>query len=243
MRFITLCCLIIVFGKLSAQKEEPTLFFTAKYGAQLPALDFARRFGSSLRTTAILSYQQPGKLSVWGVTGFFQFGSLVKENIFSNLLTPEGYLIGNDKNPASIQLRQRAWFIGFGRGWRFKEKTALLNRFSLDIHGGFFQHKIRIQEDPARLVPQINGAYKKGYDRLSNGPGLCLNMSYNPTANPALTRFVVGADLFIANTFNRRSINFDTGLRDEAACWVFQPGIHLAYHFKKVFRDPGSLKY
>jgi hypothetical protein len=243
MRFVFLPCFFIVFNALSAQNVEPTLFFTAQYGGQLPALDYQKRFGSSLRTTAMIALNRRNTQSVWGVAGFFQFGSLVKEPIFSHLLTPEGYLIGNDKNPAAIQLRQRAWFIGFGKCWYFTEKSAFLRRISLDVHGGMFQHKIRIQEDPARFVPQINGEYKKGYDRLSNGPGICLNMSYNPTANPDLTRFVVGVDFFFANTFNRRALNFNTGLRDEAAFWVFQPGIHLAYQFKKVFKDPGSLKY
>jgi hypothetical protein len=243
MRLFTLFCFLVIYGNLSAQKEDPTLFLTIQYGGQLPALDFKNRFGTSLRPAAVLSYQLPRKLNVWSATGFFQFGTLVKEDVFSNLLTPDGYLIGNDKNPAAIQLRQRAWFIGFGKGWRFKERSNFLNRFLIDVHGGFFQHKIRIQEDPARLVPQINGEYKKGYDRLSNGTGININMSYNPTANPTFTRFVVGLDLFAAHTINRRPVNFNTGFPDKSSFWVLQPGIHLAYHFKKVFKDPASLKY
>ncbi len=243
MRLFTLFSFLIIYGNLYAQKKDPTFFLTIQYGSQLPALDFKNRFGTSLRPTLVVSYQPTQKPDVWSLTGFFQFGTLVKEDIFSNILTPEGFLIGNDKNPAAIQLRQRAWFIGAGKGWRFKEKSKFLNRLLIDVYGGFFQHKIRIQEDPARLVPQINGEYKKGYDRLSNGPGLNINLSYNPTANPSLTRFIVGFDLFAAHTINRRPINFNTGMSDKSSFWVLQPGIHLGYHFKKVFKDPASLKY
>lgn len=150
--------LLASYCRLFAQVEEPTLYLTVKYGGQLPQSDFKDRFGSSLRTSSTFSYKAKGKTSVLSLHGFIQFGTLVKENIFSNLLTPEGYLIGNDKTPAAIQLRQRAWFLGLGRGLRFKEKSNFLNRINLDFYGGFFQHKIRIQEDPARFVPQIGGS-------------------------------------------------------------------------------------
>lgn len=243
MRLLVLFSFLIFHEYLFSQNEDASFFLSLHYGTQLPELNYKSRFGPSLRPTAVVSYQPENTLNVWSVTGFFQFGTLVKEDIFSNLLTPEGYLIGNDKNPAAIQLRQRSWFLGAGKGWRFKEKSNFLNRMIMDVYGGFFQHKIRIQEDPARLVPQINGEYKKGYDRLSNGPGIQFNMSYNPTANPALTRFVVGLDLFAAHTINRRPVNFNTGLPDKSSFWVLLPGIHLGYHFKKVFKDPSSLRY
>ena len=142
------------------------MFLNIQYGAQTSILDMNNRFGTSLRTTAVLAYQPSKKRSVWSASGFFQFGALVKENVFSNLLTPEGNLIGNDKNPAVIQLRQRAWFLGFGRGWRFNNKSVFLQRLNVDLYGGLFQHKIRIQDDPSRVVPQISGEYRKGYDRL-----------------------------------------------------------------------------
>ena len=110
MRLFTTFSFLLFYVIISAQNEEPTVFLNIQYGAQTPVLDMKNRFGTSLRTTAILAYQPSKKRSVWSAAGFFQFGALVKENVFSNLLTPEGYLIGNDKNPAVIQLRQRAWF-------------------------------------------------------------------------------------------------------------------------------------
>ncbi len=243
MRLFTTFSFLLFYVIPSAQNEEPTVFLNIQYGAQTPVLDMKNRFGTSLRTTVVLAYQPSKKRSVWSAAGFFQFGALVKEHVFSNLLTPEGYLIGNDKNPAVIQLRQRAWFLGLGRGWRFNNKSVFLQRLNVDMYGGFFQHKIRIQDDPSRVVPQISGEYRKGYDRLSNGPGALLNFSYNPTAKPLLTRFVVGIDLFASPTWNRRPVNFNTGVKDEAIFWVFQPGIHLGYHFPRVFKNPASLKY
>ena len=157
MRLFTTFSFLLFYGFLSAQKEEPAMFLNIQYGAQTSILDMNNRFGTSLRTTAVLAYQPSKKRSVWSAAGFFQFGALVKENVFSNLLTPEGYLIGNDKNPAVIQLRQRAWFLGFGRGWRFNNKSVFLQRLNVDLYGGLFQHKIRIQDDPSRIVPQISG--------------------------------------------------------------------------------------
>jgi hypothetical protein len=243
MRFLLLGAFFIFCGNLSAQKKESTVFLKVQYGGQFPLLDDKNRFGPSLRPMMVLSKETKKKENVSSITGFFQFGTLVKESVFDHLLTPEGYLIGNDKNPAAIQLRQRAWFLGAGKGWRFVEKSNFLNRCALEVSAGFFQHKIRIQEDPQRLVPQISGEYKKGYDRLSSGPGLYVSWSFNPTANPTETRFVVGMDVFAAHTNHRRPVHFNTGLPDPSSFWVLQPGVHLGYHFKKVFKDPAAIKY
>lgn len=71
MRLFTAFSFLLYFGFLSAQNEEPTLFLNIQYGAQAPVLDMKNRFGTSLRTTAVLAYQPSKKRSVWSAAGFF----------------------------------------------------------------------------------------------------------------------------------------------------------------------------
>jgi|GEM_PF-3434287 len=236
---ILLHCLLPLV--LPAQDQAAALIFSTRYGGQLPGGDFQHRFGSSLRTSLFASYQGIRQKGVWGARSFFQFGGSVKENVLSQILTPDGYLIGNDKSPAAVALRQRAWFLGIGRGFRFPPSNLTWKRLQFDFSAGIFGHKIRIQEDAARFVPQIHGDYKKGYDRLANGPACLMSMAFQLEAGQ--DRFLAGFDFLLARTYHRRASQFDTGTRDTDPFHVFQPGLFLAYQFRKDLRDPGSLRY
>ncbi len=76
MRLFTTFSFLLFYGFLSAQKEEPAMFLNIQYGAQTSILDMNNRFGTSLRTTAVLAFQ-PSKKDLFGVPLVF-FNSVLR---------------------------------------------------------------------------------------------------------------------------------------------------------------------
>ena len=144
----------------------------------------------------------------------FMFGNTVKQDVLSNLRTPQGFIIGNDRAPAQVFLRERGYFIGpyVGKIFRLNERRYQTG-IKLSIGGGLFQHKIRIQDD-TRSVTQLTGEYEKGYDRLSNGPALYTFLGYQHIAIDNRLNFLVGVDYLFARTQNKRDWNFDEGRKE-----------------------------
>ena len=134
-----------------------------------------------------------------------------KEDPLSNIRNEDGFLIGNNKIHASIFLRQRAIFVGGNIGKliplsKVNSRSGL--RLVLDV--GYFQHKIRIQEDPNSFVPIIAGDYKKGWDKMSNGLSLRQFVGYQNLSLDGLLNFYVGFEFMQAFTQNRRINDFQT---------------------------------
>src|SRR5665213_331568 len=78
---------------------------------------------------------------------------------------------------------------------------------------GFLEHKIFF-EDYTKNVPEIDGDYAKGYDRLTNGVALYQTCKYLHFGNRHLVNYFIGLELTEGFTENRRPINFDTMEKD-----------------------------
>ena len=74
---------------------------------------------------------------------------------------------------------------------------------------GFLQHKKRI-EVTGNVVPELTRDYRKGYDRLSNGPAITQFIGYHYLSNRRLINFFGGFEAIAALTKNRRGYNYDT---------------------------------
>jgi 3-isopropylmalate dehydratase small subunit len=135
-------------------------------GAFAPGGDLAKRFSNGGALGLGGEYITAGNLA-FGVEGYYYFGFGVKEDPLTNLRTPEGGIIGNDRVYASVALRQRGWYGGatLGKLFPFGDKRAGLR---LTFGAGLTRHWIRVQDD-GNTVTQLTGDYLKGYDRLSGG--------------------------------------------------------------------------
>ena len=71
------------------------------------------------------------------------------------------------------------------------------------------QHKIRI-EHQNNVIPQLEGEYIKGYDRLSNGFMLTGFVGYFNMSSSKMANFYIGYEFMQGFTKNRRGFNFDT---------------------------------
>ncbi len=230
-----LVCLILLPGRISGQAAGPlhyrspeaaappvpalqqekatppsALLFHVSYAFQLPGGDLADRFGSSFSLGGGLEYLFPSNW-IAGISGQYFFGSEVKTDVLASLRTPEGFIYGNDKSVADIQLRQRGFYAGALLGRLIPlSRTNPRAGLRLTLGGGLLQHRIRIQEDPLSGVPQLAGDYKQGYDRLSDGFSLQQFIGYQLLSPDGLLNFYAGIELTQAFTQNRRPFHFDT---------------------------------
>ncbi|MEL6660389.1 MAG: hypothetical protein AAFR36_28235 [Bacteroidota bacterium] len=184
------------------------------YGPQVPLGDMADRFGNNFAAEVSADYMTESNWT-FGVQGQFLFGSTVNEDVLAGLRTETGDIIGNDRDPADIQLRMRGSYYGVRVGRLFGLFES--NRRSgirINLGAGLLQHRIRIQDDPFRVVPQLEGEYAKGYDRLTNGLALHQFIGYQTIGKSNGINLTIGFEFFEGFTQNRRSFNFDTRMAD-----------------------------
>ncbi len=215
-----LCCLPLwlwgqQYGEYVRNKGN-ALLLQLNYAVHKPGGDLADRFGNnfSLGTGADLITDKGNWL--FGAGFAYLFGGEVREDVLAGLRTPEGAIIGNDRSYASIELRERGFYAGAHIGKLFS--LGLPNPRSgirATVGAGLLQHKIRIQDDPFRKVPQLDENYKKGYDRLSNGLALAGFIGYQVLSMNKRANFYGGFEFTRGFTMSRRDFNFDTRAKDE----------------------------
>ncbi len=178
------------------------------YGYQIPAGDMADRYGnnSNLGISFIIKNHKKWYISA---EGNFIFGENIKEpNLYSNLTTENGTIIGSDGLYADIRTFERGYYISASYGRLFPVKKPNPNcGFFIQAGAGFIQHKISI-EDKKNAVPALQDDYLKGYDRLTNGLMFKQMAGYWYTGNTRLVNFFLALELVEGFTQNRRDYNF-----------------------------------
>lgn len=184
------------------------------YAPQIPLGDLDDRFGLNFAPEVAVDFITDNNWLI-GLQGMYIFGSNVEEDVLAGLRTESGDIIGNDRDPADILLRERGWYMGlrFGRLIGLFEDNPR-SGIRLHLGAGLLQHRIRIQEDPFRAVPQIEGEYLKGYDRLTNGLALHQFVGYQVIGKNTGINITAGFEFYEGFTQNRRSFNFDTRMAD-----------------------------
>lgn len=227
-----------LIGQDSAVNKGEGLLFKISYAFQSPAGDLLDRFGNGYTIGIGLDYITSESNWLLGIDGGLLFGNQVKIDVLSNLRTPEGFIIANDRVPADVQLRERGLYIGglIGKIISFSEINKR-SGLKLTLGMGLFQHKIRIQDDPVRAVSQLTGDYKKGYDRLTNGLALNEFIGYQMLSPNGRINFYAGIDMTQGFTKSRRDFNFDNRTVEEEnridMLFGFKVGWILPFYFGK----------
>ena len=225
-----LCFVALLQGKAQNNGNGgQALLIHFNYGIQMPGGDLAERFGRNAYAGGGLSYLTGSNWQI-GLESGILFGTNVDEDPLLNLRTPEGFIYGNNKSQANVQLRQRGLIVLGSVG----KIIGLSNRnpragLKIALGVGLLQHKIRIQEDPESFVPQIAGDYKKGYDNLSNGLVLHQFIGYQLLGRSGRTNFFIGVEAAEAFTQNRRTTNFATFAPDPAERTDILWGIRIGW--------------
>jgi hypothetical protein len=222
-KHLTLVFLFFYVLNVRAQMQAPELDKNAirntgliglSYGRHIPLGDMGKRFGGS-NTLGLYGAYKFGKN--WIVSGNVatHFSSSVKENgLLDSLTGTYGELIDVNGNFAEVRLYQRGylWHVDFGK--LFPTSNLNLNSgIMFTVGGGMMEHKIRMYFQ-RNVLPQLEGDYTKGYDRLSNGFLVRSFLGYQRIDPEQSLNFFAGIEYIHGFTKNRRAINFDTRMSE-----------------------------
>jgi hypothetical protein len=187
------------------------------FAFQVPGGDLKDRFGNSSSIGPGFMIKTKNNWLLSAEAGFI-FGSNVKNeaSILENISTSEGWVIDGNGTYAEIHMYERAFtgLAGFGKlitGLGPNPNSGIM----LMLKGGYMQHKIRI-ENPGKTAPQIAGDYKKGYDKLSDGPAISEFVGYMYLGNKRIASFFGGLGCTQAWTRSRRIYDLHDMKKDNA---------------------------
>jgi len=235
MRKIIFFLLFIFFvSAASAQKSiRDSISFPmlgASFQYQMPGGDMAKRFGNNFNVGGFLNWKLKDNW-IFGVDGDFIFSDQVKENSISYLMTKDGYIINSSGLYAQTSTYERGFLFSAKAGKVFhffgpNPNSGLMTT----IGAGILQHKIRIEEKD-NSVPELNGDYKKGYDRLTNGLAITEFIGYLHCGNNRLINFFTGFELTQAFTKSRRDWDFATVMKDDKSRVDLLFGVKFGWFF------------
>lgn len=218
--------------------------FNAYYAFQLPGHDLADRFGNNTTIGGGFLYKFKSNLLA-GIEGGFLYSENIKEEdkYLQLISTSDGYVISEGGTFAGVFFHQR----GFNLSARFGGIIPVVGpnpNSGLMLLGGagFLQHKIRI-EVTENNVPQLRDDYKKGYDRLTNGPSISQFIGYVHFDNNRTINFHVGLEFTQAWTKSRRPFDFDRMQPDTQKRFDSLWGIRIGWVLPMIKRSPQAYYY
>ena len=207
------------FSQLSVKDSSivvPMIYAT--YAYQLPGGDLAKRFGGNSSIGGGFMIKTRSNW-LFAAEGNYIFGNTVKngDSLLRKISTPDGYVINANGYYADIGFAETGYNIIGKFGKLFPIISPNPNSGPLIMVGaGYLKDKIKIH-DVDNISPQLQGDYKKGYDRLNNGWILSGTVGYLYLSDSRLINFFVGFEFMQSWTKYRRARNFDTGLQDNSS--------------------------
>ena len=199
------------FGQVNVKDSAITApIIYATYSYQFPGGDLAKRFGSNSSIGGGFLVKTSGNWLL-GLEGNFLFGNGVKnqDSMLVLISTPEGNIIDANGMYANVVLYERGYsFYGY-----FGKLIPVLSPnpnsgFTVTVGGGYVQNKIRVL-NPDNTAPQLQGDYRKGYDKLNGGFALTGSLGYIYLSDSRLLNFSLAFEFIQAWTKSKRDYNFD----------------------------------
>ncbi len=217
--------------------------FSGHFSWELPAGDMAKRYGSNGNVGG--GFFLKTKTNYFFLAeGSFIFGQKIKYDSLFHLLKTQGdYIIDGDGMYADVRTYERG-FSFFGKAGKiipvFNDNPN--SGLTIIAGAGFLQHKIRI-ENPGNTVPQLKGDYRKGYDKLANGPALSEFIGYTHFSDKRLYNFRAGFEFTQAFTQSRRNYDYDLMGKDTQKRLDLFFGIKASWMFPLYKRKPNEFYY
>lgn len=220
-----------------------TTGFSGNFAWELPGGHMAERFGSNGRVGADFFHKTKSNL-VFALEGSFLFGSVINDDsLFHLIKTSGGYIIDGDGMYADIRTYERGFSAMAKAGYFLPFKnTGATSGILFMLGGGFLQHQIRI-ENPGNTVPQIKDDYRKGYDKLSNGPALSQYIGFMHLSEKRVYNFRAGFEFTQAFTKARRNYDFDLMGKDNTKRLDTFYGIKISWMLPINKRKPADFYY
>ena len=211
-------CIVLLFILLNqlgnAQDEKKGIMnvgvmnYSFGYGMEFPFADMSDRFGRNLKFT-VGAEKMTASNWIFGLEFSYMFGDSVKEDVVSNLRLSNGNILGADNAYAEVFTRQRGVFFGANVGKLIPLSSTSRSGIRITGAAGILAHYVRVQ-DEVRSLPQIEGDYLKGYDRLTRGLAFREFIGYQHVSKRV--NFYIGIEFTQGFTSSVREVNFDTGL-------------------------------
>lgn len=227
----SLCAFCQTENTLPANTPTKVWIFFANFGYASPGGDLASRFGPAAEAGGGVWYKTASGY-FFGVEAHRFFSSEVKErSMLDAYINSNGLIIGSNGFEARYRLQQRGSKLPQLRFGKVVPMRILRASYGsglmLSISTGAFMHRIRLLDD-SRSIAQIAGDYIKGYDRFTLGPMVSQQVGYMYQDVKKRINFFLAIEATQAFTINRRSLNFDTGMRDTKLRsdlqWLFKAG-------------------
>ena len=198
-----------LFGTTKKEARKG-LVISVNGGVDLPVADMAKRFGINYRLGPSVFYKTKKNWMFGAKTDFILGNKIEQDSFLSNIVSPDGGFITSDGSRVNPEFYERGYMIGLhvGRIINLSEKNSD-NGVLLLTTVGFIQHKILISTNRAGDIPQLQGDYRKGYDRLTNGWFVEQFVGYSYFANDGLINFNIGLDVMAGFTKGRRDYLYD----------------------------------
>lgn len=211
-------------------------------GLGLPIADFGDRFGWYGQAGGAL-YHKSAENWLIGLEANVLYGSQVNEPVGQNLVNSAGFISSSIGEPALIDPQLRGFTVSARAGKIIEVSKKNRNSGLLLMGGvGFLQHRVRF-EGAGSNAPQLDGAYLKGYDRLTNGVLLQQTIAFFFLNNNRLGSFQFGIDFGQGLTHNRRTFNFDTMLPENDLRLDFSIGLRLGILIPVYVSDKDEYYY
>lgn len=219
-----------------------SVLFCVNYARHVPLGTLKNRFGGSNSVGFSTAYKFGHNFQIQGGINTIFSGRVKETGVFDTMIGSSGYMVDINGNLAEIKLYERGWNCHFDFG-----KILLVN--SKDINSGilisgglgFMQHKIKYTFQRT-VLPQLEGEYAKGYDRLTNGLMTRGFFGYQKIDPDAMLNFVFGVEALYGFTKNRRSYNYDTRMADNVARRDIFLGLKLGVMVSLSGRKAGTTK-
>lgn len=192
---------------------EPSnaLLISPIFTAQWPFGNMADRFGYNSLFGAQFMYKMK-KNWIIGAEGSFLFGTKLREDyVIDNITTTTGRLVGQQGELVSVKSQEQGFNIKFNFGKVIPFSHKYPDAGLMLLTGiGFLQHKIGLNVRESTL-PQLDKTYRKGYDRMSNGPVISQFVGGVFMARKKFISMYAGMQIDLGFTENRRAHDFYLG--------------------------------
>jgi hypothetical protein len=212
------------------QEDQRThgLLISAGGGLNFTAGDLADRFGNFAQAGAGVWYKTRGNF-IFGIDGWYLFGSQVKENALKGLTTADGYALDINGGSNEVRYAMRGMNLmgraGFIINAPIGKKAGHGSGIIFTAGAGYLEHRINYQ-DLSRNIPQLQGEYVKGYDRLTTGFATGESVGYLYLSKTKTINFMLSLEALQGYTRNIR-YNFDLQGRDSQSRFDQSYGIKL----------------
>ena len=223
--FVFLSILTASFAQLTKRLNKELVDSTttivwleANFSYQLPVGYLAETFKGNFNIGTGFTYKT-SKNWTWNINFNYMFGSKLScglRDVLGPMVNSNGDILDGYGMKATLGVEGRYWDLAAGFGKIFPVTKKMRNS-GIWIQGnfGYLSHKIHFTDND-HLIDQLDGDYRKGYDRRSAGFYMSQFIGYIHLGKVRVASFYGGIEIYEMWTAPTRNWNFVTGATSSA---------------------------